>query len=178
MDYWLFQQINGSAGKSICLDSVGIFFANYFQYVLGGCLLLFLLVKNKKAKRKNLWIVGLAFLAALVSRYIFTSVLRFIFERPRPFIAHQVTQLIFVAANNPSFPSGHAAFFFALSTVVYMYNKNWGWWFFVGSFLISLARVFVGVHYPSDILAGALIGILAGWGSWRVYQFYQNKKAP
>jgi undecaprenyl-diphosphatase len=72
-----------------------------------------------------------------------------------------------------SFPSGHAAFFFALSTVLLLYNKKFYprpkfWWgaglfFFLASFLISIARVFVGIHWPSDILAGAAIGIFSGW---------------
>jgi len=152
------------------LDALGIFLASYFQYFVGGALPLFLLVKDKKARIKNLWFIGLAFLAALVSRYIFTSALHHVFFRPRPFAAHEILQLIVYDGAKSSFPSGHAAFFFALATVVFLYNRKAGWCFFTASFLISLARIYVGVHYPSDIIGGALIGVLVGWGVWGVFK--------
>ena len=71
--------------------------------------------------------------------------------------------LILNKIDQPAFPSGHAAFFFALSTVVYFYNKKAGIGFFVASFLISISRVFGGVHWPTDILAGVLVGIFSAW---------------
>ncbi len=64
---------------------------------------------------------------------------------------------------NWSFPSGHAAFFFALSTAVYFYNKKWGVFFFIASSLLSIGRIMGGVHYPSDILGGAIIGVLCAY---------------
>lgn len=60
-----------------------------------------------------------------------------------------------------SFPSGHAAFFFALSAGVYSFNKKAGIWFFVASSLIGLARVFAEIHYVSDILGGFIVAILS-----------------
>ena len=54
-------------------------------------------------------------------------------------------------------------FFFAFSTAIYMYNKTWGAWFFVASTIVCLARVASGVHYPSDILGGAVLGAASGW---------------
>ncbi len=71
--------------------------------------------------------------------------------------------LISQSSKEASFPSGHATFYFALATIVYFYNKKVGIWFFIVSFFIAVARVFVGVHWPSDILAGALLGILMGY---------------
>jgi len=62
-----------------------------------------------------------------------------------------------------SFPSGHAAFFFALSAGVYSFNKKAGIWFFVVSALIGLARVFAGVHYFSDIVGGLAVGLFSFW---------------
>ena len=62
-----------------------------------------------------------------------------------------------------SFPSGHAAFYFALSTIIYFYNKKAGLLFLFASFLISISRVFVGIHWPFDIFAGAIVGIFSGW---------------
>ena len=65
--------------------------------------------------------------------------------------------------NDWSFPSGHSTFFFALAATVYFYNKKWGWWFFLAAIIINISRVIAGVHYPSDILGGAIIGILVAY---------------
>ncbi|MBU1102516.1 phosphatase PAP2 family protein [Patescibacteria group bacterium] len=162
-DYWLFQQINNLAGQWKVLDNLGIFFASYFQYAVGLALVIFLLLgKSHEEKIKNYWMVGLAFLAAAVARLGFTEILYQIFHRLRPFVLNNVHQLIDHGAAN-SFPSGHAAFFFALAMAVYLFNKKLGAWFFAGAFLISLARIYAGVHYPTDILGGALVGIFSGW---------------
>jgi undecaprenyl-diphosphatase len=154
MDLYIFQQINGLVGKSVCWDGVGIFFAGYLGYIVIG---LVFLIFWKKWK-----IVSLSFLAAIFSRFGIVELIRFFWARPRPFIENNVNLLI-EHQNTGSFPSGHAAFFFALSTVIFCYNKKAGILFFIASFLLSISRVFVGIHWPSDILAGAIVGIFSGW---------------
>lgn len=145
LDVLIFQQINGLAGRWIYLDALGVFFAEYFQYVL-VIILVWLF-------RKNIRVIFWSLAAAVLARFGITELIRLCWARPRPFVEN----------NEPSFPSGHAAFFFALSAVVYSYNKKAGIIFFFASALISIARVFVGVHWPLDILGGAAVGILAGW---------------
>jgi len=85
-----------------------------------------------------------------------------------------VHKLISVSAveNLQSFPSGHAIFFFALSTVIYSFNKKLGIFFLAFSTLMSIARIFVGVHWPSDILAGAILGTIIGVIIKWVYKNY------
>jgi undecaprenyl-diphosphatase len=81
--------------------------------------------------------------------------------------------------NEQSFPSGHASFAFGLATIVYFYNKKWGIAFFVMAILISTARVFTGVHWPSDILAGATVGIFSGWLINKLFnKIYGFKRIP
>ncbi len=82
---------------------------------------------------------------------------------PRPFIALQETiQPLFLHGGYDSFPSGHATLFFALALGVYRYKKLWGVVLFIFALLISLSRVIAGVHYPIDIFAGMLLGVLIG----------------
>ncbi|HRY52303.1 MAG TPA: phosphatase PAP2 family protein [Candidatus Portnoybacteria bacterium] len=184
-DFWLFQQINGLAGRWDWLDFLGVFLASYFQYFVVLALIVFLFIgKDRGEKMKNMAMVALSIMAIVLARLGITAFLHWAFMRPRPFVAHAVNQLIPYAATESSFPSGHAAFFFALATVVYFYNKKVypersrrGWYFLAAAALISLARVFVGVHYMSDILVGALIGVFSGWLVWWLYNLYQNKKA-
>ena len=169
VDFWLFQQINGLAGKFAWLDWLGIFLASYYQYLVVGALLLFIFIsQDKKEQISRARMAGLAFLAALVARFGVVTTIYYFYIRLRPFVAHAATQLISYDAAKPSFPSGHATFFFALAMVVYLYNKKIGAWFLAAALLISLARVYAGVHYLSDILAGVLIGSLVGWGVWEI----------
>ncbi len=58
-----------------------------------------------------------------------------------------------------SFPSSHAVNNFAVATLFSTYYRRWHWWFFGWASLVALSRVAVGVHYPSDILGGAAIGV-------------------
>lgn len=162
IDYFLFQKINSWAGECGFLDIIGIFFAEYFQYlVVIGLLVFWFLGRSEEEKKNNRTMVALGIVSAFVARYIVTDLIRFFYFRPRPFLSHQVIQLINHEATG-SLPSGHSAFFFALAMIIYFYHPKISSWFFASAFLIGLARIFSGVHYPIDILAGALIGVLTG----------------
>ena len=159
MDYFLFQQINNLAEQWEYLDVISIFFAKYSGYVLILALLLF-----SARNYKKYWpIVAMAFSAAIVSRFVIAEIIRFFLPRLRPFVENQANLIISQSPAEPSFPSGHASFYFALSTIIYGYHKKAGILFYIASFLISLGRVFVGVHWPSDIIAGSISGIIMGW---------------
>jgi len=165
MDFYLFNLVNQFAGKWICLDGFTIFFAEYFEYVLVLSLLFFLAV----AFRKYLKMIIQALISAVLARFVIVSFIRFILPRSRPFIENNINLLIDYP-DKASFPSGHAAFYFALSTIVYLCNKKIGILFFIASFLICLARVFAGIHWPSDILAGIVVGIFSGWLIHKIFK--------
>jgi undecaprenyl-diphosphatase len=87
-----------------------------------------------------------------------------LFFRPRPFAAIATVRLLInKSALDKSFPSDHAALAFALAGAILLINRRWGWTFIAIAALISIARVYVGVHYPSDVLAGALIGLICAY---------------
>ena len=158
MDWQIFYFFNRLSGKNIFLDCLTIFFAQYSGYFL-LLILVFLLLKKYK-KYKNLVFVSLG--SALVSRFLFTELIRHLYFRSRPFVENSVNLLIYHKPT-ASFPSGHTSFYFALSTVVYLYNKKLGTFFFLVSFLMGISRIYCGLHWPSDILVGAAIGVLVGW---------------
>ena len=157
MDLYLFNLINQYALRWSFLDTLGIILAEY----LGYALILFIVILAILNFRKNLKLAIQAALAGILARFGFVSFIRGILPRSRPFANNDVNLLF--EHNASSFPSGHAAFFFAISTIVYFYNKKLGIIFFLSSFLIVVARVFSGVHWPSDIFAGAIVGIFSGW---------------
>lgn len=160
-----FEQINGLAGKYIWLDALGIFFAQYFEYVLIFCIILFLFLPTRfswlkliEKARENYIIFLQAILAVLVSRLVLTEIIRYVLPISRPFVDNDVN-LLFNYPGIFSFPSGHAAFYFALSAVIFYYYKKAGIAAFGASFLICIARVFCGIHWPLDIVAGFLVGV-------------------
>lgn len=140
----------------------------YFEYILLFGLAIFLILDFKKRWK----IVSTALISAVVSRFVVATLIRFLWFRPRPFLEHSVNLLVNYNSNEASFPSGHASFYFALSTVLFLCNKKIGTIFYIASFLIVLSRVFIGIHWPSDILGGALLGILIGWLGYKISRKY------
>ena len=85
-----------------------------------------------------------------------------VWERPRPFAAHPAgTHLFAAASGDPSFPSDHAAAAFAIAVAVLVFSRAAGAAFLAAATLIAFSRVVVGLHYPSDVLAGAAVGTAA-----------------
>jgi len=169
LDLYLFNLINGLADRWVWLDYLAMFFAEYFEYFLLSFLIILIAINFKKYWR----MVFISLIAGVVSRFIVGSAIRFLWFRPRPFVFENFIPLVFQNPTEASFPSGHALFYFALSAVVYLYNKKLGIAFYVASFLIAISRVFVGVHWPSDILAGAIIGILVGLVLNKIFKKYE-----
>lgn len=134
-----------------------VFFGEYFTWILGACLVFFALYEN----RKNFNIAVEAFFAGILSRFVFTEIIRYFYDQQRPFEIDGSIPLI-LHETGKSFPSGHAAFFFAVAATLFIYNRKWGVVFFMGALIISFARVLSGIHWPSDILGGVFLGILTG----------------
>lgn len=163
-DLILFNWIHDLAGKSRLLDFLGIFLANYFPYLVIFTAVI-LLIAEPNLRKKFSYYATLIF-AVILSRGLITEGIRFLYNRPRPYVELGFSPL--VPENSYSFPSGHAAVFFAVAGAVWLYDKKWGWRIFIAATLIGLARIFVGVHWPSDILAGAVVGIFSVWLADRI----------
>ena len=156
----IFEVFFGFSHRNFILDTVFVFLAKFLPYflVLGFLVLIF----YRSSSRRRLFFYIEALLALILGSGLLVQFFRFFYHYPRPFEEIGFTPLITGPASS-SFPSNHAAILFALSLLVFYLNRRVGLWFFVLSLLNGLARVVVGVHWPLDILGGALIGLLAAF---------------
>jgi membrane-associated phospholipid phosphatase len=131
-----------------------------------------LLNKDKKLFRKAC-VIGVA---SVLNAGI-TNGLKYTINRDRPFVTYP--DIIKKSkAGSPSFPSGHTSSAFATATSVSLFYPKW--YIIVPSYLyagtVAYSRMDLGVHYPSDVLAGAVIGSGCAYITWRVNQKLLNKK--
>lgn len=99
----------------------------------------------------------------LFMTWLVTFLVQKLVKRERPFENGHGAPLIQMVWKEPSFPSAHAAIAFATASVgLWMYSDMFGPWLFIAAFAVAVSRVAVGVHYVSDVLFGALLGMSVG----------------
>jgi undecaprenyl-diphosphatase len=133
--------------------------------LLFGILWLLLFWKGgKKGRIAALLLIPLIYMSDQLN----SNVLKTLFARPRPChiidgkMVLEHVRLLVSCGGGYSFPSGHAVNNFAAATFFSHYYRRWAWAYYTYAGLIAFSRMSVGVHYPSDILAGAAIGAMCG----------------
>ncbi len=125
------------------------------------------------------WFIFIA-ITLTISDQLSSTVIKWWIHRPRPcqdpIIMAKERLLLSYCPGNPSFTSSHAANHYAAATFfVYTlksYIKKWRYLFWFWAFTISYAQVYVGVHYPIDVVAGGILGFLIGWTISSIYTCY------
>ena len=156
-DVALFRWVNGLAGHHPVLDAVMSAVASYAPLVV----VVVLLACWGRWTRPWQRAAALAALAALVALGI-GQLLGMALPRPRPFIDMPVTVLV-PHAPDTSFPSDHAILMFSTTVVLASVSRRLSACLAAFSCLVLVARVYAGVHYPADVLGGAVLGAAAGW---------------
>lgn len=153
MDAWLLQRLNGLAGRVAPLDVLLIGAARFTSIAE---VLLVLLLPVAAGWRGLVALTRAA--VALQVATVFVQALRGTLPRSRPYLAGNARQLV-PRRPGPSFPSRHVASAFALALPALRAHPLLGRSMLCLAVLLGVARVYGGVHYPSDVLAGAAIGI-------------------
>lgn len=100
--------------------------------------------------------------------------LKLLIDRPRPFHIDDTIRLLIEAPLDSSFPSGHTMSSFASACVLFFWNKKAGIAGIILASLIAFSRMYLYVHYPTDILAGAVLGIGCAFGALYLHKFVEK----
>ncbi len=180
LNHFLFHLING-VWVNPALDSCMIFINRINKYGLLWLVLLGMLAML--GGRTGRW-AALAGLVAQVVGLASSEVLKNLVMQPRPFLSLADVRPLVDAPNSYSIPSVNVTCAFAacsgaLLTVWRLFSQVplWGWGYLILAAALSYSRVYVGVHYPSDVLGGALLGIAVGWLVATVVVWIGKRKA-
>lgn len=160
MDFRIFDLINQFAGQSGALDSIITGLAKYGPLLMALPLLYMWFRGNEDAKKAALLSLLSMAIALLVSQ-----VIGHIYFRPRPFASHAVN-LLLEKSTDPSFPSDHSVFVFGIAFLIWLKDRRIGAISLAVAVAVGLSRVFTGIHYPGDVLGGALVGFVAALVVW------------
>ena len=159
MDYAVFAKLNELVGRWPALDSWMAATARFGPLVYVALLVAAWFAGPREVRRRNRPAVARSLTAAALALAA-NQLTGLVYFRPRPFAAHKVA-LLLPASSDPSFPSDHAAAAVAITRSAWGTSRLAGWTLAVLTPLLMVARVYVGLHYPLDVLGGAAVGLLA-----------------
>ena len=138
--------------KNPVLDVIMLLVTNIATLYIGVPIVLALVYLSKNRK------LLADFFVALLIGIVLTLLLKMVIARPRPEDIMNVG--FWASATFSSFPSDHASTAFVMFGIMGHHLKKWKLWLYLLAVLIAISRVYLGVHYPTDVLAGAFLGIL------------------
>ncbi len=159
IDTWLFRLCNRGIANPL-FDVIMPFITNSDNWIL-----LFILVfvyLFMKGGRKGIICGVTLIIAIIISDQLSSSVLKEMFGRVRPCSSLHDVRLLVGCGAGKSFPSSHAVNVFNSFVILSYYYREYKWHFFTVAAAIAFSRVYVGVHYPFDIIGGAIIGAAIG----------------
>ena len=155
MDYTLFKDVNGLSGSAFADAVLKVVAQDAAILMIAVVALAFLVPRARPGRRAGAVLAtASAAVALLVNQPLAHAV-----NRLRPYLAHPAhAHLLIARSHDPSFPSDHATGGFALAMGLWLYDRTLGTVLLVVAAVLAFARVYVGTHYPGDVVAGALIG--------------------
>jgi undecaprenyl-diphosphatase len=164
LDFQLFQLVNSLAGRNDVLDGLARLLVNdyFLTTTMSLILVIFWFEGGDRDRREQNQRGVLRAIIALFVANIILKLCNLVYFRPRPFVGHEVN-LLFYRPTDSSFPSNPATVGFSLAIAVWLTNRRLGALLLVLATLFGLSRIYCGVHYPLDMVAGALLGALSAY---------------
>lgn len=161
MDWSILHTLNNFLYHHDAVEDPLLFYVNISEALFVATLVLVFLFANGerfRPWRRTAVAAGLSAGLALVVGKVISDVV----DRARPFVADPHGVHLFSGhAADPGFPSDHATGAFAVAMAIWLRNRRWGTVALIAAAVLSVGRVAIGVHYPSDVLAGAALGCAA-----------------
>ncbi|EJS66847.1 undecaprenyl-diphosphatase [Bacillus cereus] len=156
-----FRAINDLGKQYSFLNSTMIFLAEYMVYFLGLIIIAYWFTRSRKNK-----MMIIQALIAFVTAEIIGKLAGKFYLNYQPFVVlPDVNKLVNHAVDN-SFPSDHTILFFSICFSFWLVRKKTGWLWLVLAFCVAISRIWVGVHYPFDVVTGALVGSISALFSY------------
>lgn len=151
-----------------------LYYISYFATYVNIALLLTILVVSLIKKSKVLRIVFYKMVAVLIIAALMSTTLKSLLHRERPFVTYpDIVKLS--QAGNSSFPSGHTLEGFAVAVAfsILVPKRKFYIPVFMWASVVAYTRMALGVHYPSDVLSGMIIGSFIGWiVPWLINKYF------
>jgi len=158
MNIDLFRKINDLGKEYTYLNNFFIFMAEYMVFILAFIALIFWFTRREE-NRMMIISATISFILAEMMGKIAGK----LHSNNQPFAElSNVNKLIEKAVDN-SFPSDHSILFFAFCTTFFIYQKRWRYIWIMLALFVSISRIWVGVHYPADVIVGAIISIFSAF---------------
>ncbi|MFL0405172.1 undecaprenyl-diphosphatase [Bacillus nitratireducens] len=156
-----FRAINDLGKQYSSLNSTMVFLAEYMVYFLGLIIMAYWFTQSRKNKMMIIQAMVAFGTAEIIGKLAGNLHLNY-----QPFaVLPNVNKLVDHAVDN-SFPSDHTILFFSICFSFWLVRKKTGWLWLVLAFCVAISRIWVGVHYPFDVVTGALIGIISALFSY------------
>jgi len=164
----LFHWINGWAEHYAWLDDLLVGLTQGALVILAMIMVLLWIFGGTSFRRTVLF----AGLTGIVALLIGNVLVPLFYSHPRPFAIEQVHQLVNHVADN-SFPSDHATGSFAIAFAVCATHRKWGSALLIFAVVTGFSRIYVGIHYPLDIVGGVLVALISAFLMFYLKRFVQ-----
>lgn len=175
----LFTYVNNFAGQSKFFDTLFVFITNYLAYIVVGIVIGYFFIKEFRDKKtlpdtlhhtSHFFYLCVSFLTT----WVVVELIKAFVAHPRPFQIISSLTVLAPFGSLDSFPSAHTALTTAIGTSVFFLNKHLGYVLLLFALVVGFSRIYVGVHFPIDVLFGVVIG--ASIPRFFFIFLYKNKK--
>ena len=153
LDHTIFLDINNGITNPV----FDVFFPTLrdLTYVFWFTLIVYFLLKKERK-------LALLITIGIIAGAVLTYPVKFLIDRARPYDQIETARVLTPLEHDPSFPSGHTEMSFLAATVVSRVHTEYSKYLYAFSIIVALSRIYVGVHFPGDVIGGVIIGIIVG----------------
>lgn len=133
------------------------------EFAVSACILLFIYPNY------YVHLFSIKFILSLIASTVMVWLIKLCFNRPRPFLKIENLNVRKISIDNYSFPSAHSAAAFSMAVTGNMFFHQFGIIFLILASFVAISRIYIGVHYPTDVFIGILIGITCSMSMYYIY---------